>query len=447
MKIVIAGAGAVGTHLAKLFTREKHDITLIDSDESRMQSINANYDLLTLADDPMNISTLREAEAGKADLFISVTPDEAQNLSISMLAKQLGAKQTVARVDNYEFSIPRNVELLKGMGIDSVVYPEMLAGEEICNSIQRSWTRLWLPIKGGALTLVGVKVRKGCRLLNIPLREASSPDSPYHVVAIKRRGETLIPHGDDCLMERDVVYFMTTDPRAEYIKEITEKSDYPEVKTVFFLGGGHITERALALLPNHLQAKVFESNPQKIVRLSGIVDTKRIMCINADGRSLDVLTEEGIQHAQAFVATTSSSATNVLTCLNARKLGVRKTIAMIDNSNYMSMADNLDIGTIIDKKVLAAGKIYQRILKADVTSVKSLTIANADVAEFVVHKGSKVTRHQIKDLSLPSLITLGGMVRKGKGVLISGSTQLQEGDIVIAFCLEGGIKKLEHFFY
>lgn len=446
MKIVIAGAGQVGTHLAKLFTKEHHDITLIDADESRMQGISSNYDLLTLPADPMLISTLREAEVGKADLFVSVTPDEAQNLAIAILAKQLGAKQTVARVDNYEFSFNRNAELLKAVGVDSVVYPEMLAGEEISNSIQRSWTRLWLPIKSGALTLVGVKVRKGCRLLNVPLREASKPDSPFHVVAIKRRGETLIPHGDDCIVERDVVYFMTTDPRAEYVKEISGKSDYPDVHTVFFLGGGHITERALATLPSHIKAKVFESNPQKIMRLSGIVQNNNVMYINADGRSLDVLTEEGIQHAQAFVATTSSSATNVLTCLNARKLGVRKTIAMIDNSNYTGMADNLDIGTIIDKKVVAAGKIYQRLLKADVTSVKSLTIANADVAEFVVHKGSKVTRHPVKDLSLPSLVTLGGMVRKGKGVLISGATQLQEGDIVIAFCLEGGMKKLEHFF-
>lgn len=447
MKIVIVGAGAVGTHLAKLFTREKHDITLIDADENRMSSLVSNYDLLTFAADPMLISTLREAEASKADLFVSVTPDESQNLTISMLAKRLGAKQTVARVDNYEFAAPRNVELLRSMGVDSVIYPEMLAGEEICNSIQRSWTRLWLPIKGGALTLVGVKVRKGCRLLNIPLREASQPDSPFHVVAIKRHGETLIPHGDDCLLERDVVYFMTTDPRAEYVKEVTGKSDYPEVKKVFFLGGGHVTERALALLPGHIQAKVFEVNPQKIERLSSIVDDDRIMCIAADGRSLDVLAEEGIHNAQAFVATTSSSSTNVLTCLNARKFGVRKTIAMIDNSNYMSMADNLDIGTIIDKKVLAAGKIYQRLLKADVENVKSLTIANADVAEFVVRKGSKVTRHPVKDLSLPGLVTLGGMVRKGVGVLISGSTQLQEGDTVIAFCLEGGMKKLEHFFY
>lgn len=446
MKIIIAGAGAVGTHLAKLFSKENHDITLIDDDMSRLTDIGSNFDILTLNESPSSIRVIRDAGARRADLFIAVTPDEAHNLTICMLAKQLGARQTVARVNNYEYAIDDNKDLFSKTGVDSIIYPEKAAGKEIMDNIHRSWTRQWIPMLNHQLVLLCVKVRTGARILNLPLREISKPDSPYHIVAIKRKDETIIPHGNDCLLDQDVVYFMTTEREASYIKEITGKQDYPDVENVFFLGGGSTTERALAYLPDYMHVKVFEPDAKRIEHLLSLYDSHRIMCINDDGRNIDLLIDEGIRRAQAFVATTSSSSTNVLSCLNAKKLGVRKTVALIDNSNYMTMAQSLDIGSIIDKKTLAADKIYQRILKSDFTNVKSLIIAAADVAELVVKEGARITHHPVRDLHLPSTVTLGGMVRNGEGSLINGMTQLQAGDTVMAFCIEGSIKKLEKYF-
>jgi len=446
MKIVIAGAGAVGTHLAKLFSRERHDITLIDAQAIRLQHLASNFDILTINESPSSIETLRNAEVGKADLFIAVTPDEAHNMTICMIASKLGAKKTVARINNYEYTLSRNGDFLKSVGIDKVVYPEMLAGEEIADSIQRSWVRQWVPIQNGALLLLSVKVRRGARILNLPLREICAPESPFHIVAIKRRGETIIPHGNDCVRSQDAVFFMTTPKYVSYIRELAGKEDYPDVENVVFLGGGSTTERAIAKMPDYMHAKVFEVDEHRIEELAGLLVGKNVMYIHADGRDLDLLMDEGISNSQAFVAATASSEANILACLAAQRTGVQKTVAMVENTDYISMAESLDIGTILNKKTLAAGYIYQMMLKADVTTVKSLLIANADVAEIVVKEHSKVTKKQVKDLALPQTATLGGMVRGGKGYLINGSTQLQAGDIVVAFCIENSLKRLERYF-
>lgn len=446
MKIVIAGAGAVGTHLAKLFSREHHDITLIDEDSARLAHLSSNYDMLTLQMSPSSIRSLREAEAGRADIFIAVTPDEARNMMICMLAAKLGAKKTVARVNNAEYLAEENVRYFQSLGVAAMIYPEELVGEEIMASIRRSWVRQSVAVQGGKLLLICVKVRKGAPIVNRPLREVSLPDSPYHIVAIKRRGETIIPHGNDSIRHQDAVYFMTKPDYLEEIKAIAGKDDYPDVENVVFLGGGSTTERALCRMPDFMHAKVFETNEHRIEELDGVVSNSHVMYINGDGRDVDLLIEEGISQAQAFVACTTNSEMNILSCLAAKRAGVRKTVAMVENLDYIQMAESLDIGSILNKKTIAAAYIYQMMLKADVTTVKSLLIANADVAEFVVAEGAKVTRHPVKDLALPATTTLGGMVRNGKAHLINGLTQLQAGDIVVAFCVEGSLKRLEKYF-
>ena len=210
MKIIIAGAGAVGTHLAKLLSRERHDITVMDENRERMGDLSSNFDLLTICDSPMSIQGLKDAEVGKADLFIGVTPDEAHNMTCCMLASKLGARKTVARVDNYEYTLEENKSFFRSVGIDSIIYPEMLAGREIISNIKRSWVRQWIDIHDGELIMVGVKLRESAQILNKPLRDLFDPATPCHVVAVKREDETLIPHGNDCLHLGDIAFFMTT---------------------------------------------------------------------------------------------------------------------------------------------------------------------------------------------------------------------------------------------
>lgn len=446
MKIIIAGAGAVGTHLAKLLSREHHDITLIDESPEKLEDLSANFDIMTLPLSPSSVAALKEAEVGDADLFIGVTPDEAHNMTACMLASKLGAKKTVARVDNYEYTTPENRDFFRTVGIDSIIYPEMLAGQEILHNIKRSWIRQWWEVQNGALILLAVKVRQNARILDQPLRVLCGPESPYHIVAVKRGDETVIPHGADCLRANDIVYFMTTPKYINYIRDLAGKEDYPDVSNVFIMGGSSTAVHLANAMPDYMHAKIIEADVKRAERLNEVIHNPHTLIIHGDGRDLSLLEEEGIRKTQAFAALTENSETNILACLAAKRLGVRKTVAMVENTDYISMAESLEIGSIINKKTFAASHIYQMMLKADITSVKSLTVANADVAEFSASPEARIIRHPIKDLGLPDCVTLGGLVRNGHGQLINGMTQIQAGDTVVAFCLAGGIKKLEKFF-
>lgn len=446
MKIIIAGAGAVGTHLAKLLSREHHDITLMDESPEKLEDLSANFDIMTLPLSPSSVAALKEAEVGDADLFIGVTPDEAHNMTACMLASKLGAKKTVARVDNYEYTTPENRDFFRTVGIDSIIYPEMLAGQEILHNIKRSWIRQWWEVQNGALILLAVKVRQNARILDQPLRVLCGPESPYHIVAVKRGDETVIPHGVDCLRANDIVYFMTTPKYINYIRDLAGKEDYPDVSNVFIMGGSSTAVHLANAMPDYMHAKIIEADVKRAERLNEVIHNPHTLIIHGDGRDLSLLEEEGIRKTQAFAALTENSETNILACLAAKRLGVRKTVAMVENTDYISMAESLEIGSIINKKTFAASHIYQMMLKADITSVKSLTVANADVAEFSASPEARIIRHPIKDLGLPDCVTLGGLVRNGHGQLINGMTQIQAGDTVVAFCLAGGIKKLEKFF-
>ena len=322
----------------------------------------------------------------------------------------------------------------------------MLAGREIIHNLKHSWVRQWLEFQGGSLIMLGVKLRESAQVLNIPLHALCGPDAPYHIVAIKRKAETIIPHGNDTLLNGDIVYFMTTPPYVSYIRDLAGKEDYPEVKQIFMMGGGHTAEQALQNMPDSMHAKVFETDAHRCEQLNECVKRHNAMIIHGDGRDPDLLVEEGVRNAQAFVALTNNAEANILACLSAKRLGIRKTVAMIENLDYVSMAESLDLGTIINKKTFAASHIYQMTLKADVTTIKTLNVANADVAEFVVREGARITRKPVKDLDLPTTVTLGGLVREGKGFLVNGMTQIQAGDTVVAFCLENAVKRIEKYF-
>ena len=445
MKIIIAGAGNVGTHLAKLLSREKQDIILMDDDEEKLTAPSSNFDLLTVTASPSSISGLKEVGVKEADLFIAVTPDESRNMTACMLATNLGAKKTVARIDNYEYLLPKNKEFFQKLGVDSLIYPEMLAAKEIVSSMRMSWVRQWWEFCGGALILIGTKMREKAEILNIPLYELGGPNIPYHVVAIKRGTETIIPRGDDVIKLHDIVYFTTTRKYIPYIRKIAGKEDYADVRNVMIMGGSRIAVRTAQYVPDYMQVKIVDNDINRCNRLTELLDDKT-MIINGDGRDMDLLIEEGLKNTEAFVALTGNSETNILACLAAKRMGVEKTVAEVENIDYIGMAESLDIGTVINKKMIAASHIYQMMLDADVSNVKCLTFANADVAEFTVPAGAKITKHFIKDLGLPKGTTIGGMIRNGEGVLVTGDTLIQPGDHVVVFCLSMMIKKIEKFF-
>ena len=445
MKVVIVGAGAVGTHLSKLLSREHQDCVLIDDNEERLSSL-TEYDVMTYNASPTSIKALKEAGTQHADLFVGVTPEETTNLTACMIAHSLGAKKTVARIDNYEYLSAQNKELFRNMGIDSLIYPEVLAAIDINNGLKLSWVRQRWDVHDGALILLGIKLRETAEILNQPLRELCGPDDPYHIVAIKRGEETIIPGGLDELRVGDLAYFMTTQEYIPYIRKIVGKEHYADVKNVIVMGGDKTAVRAALTAPDYMNMKIIEKNAERCEKLNELLGDSDTMVIHGDGRDLGLLEEEGIRNTQAFVALTGNAETNILACLTAKRLGVRKTVAMVENLDYVKMAEELDIGTIINKMTIAASHIFQMMLEADVDNLRSLMLVDAEVAEFTASEGSKVTKKPVKDLGLPAGVTIGGLVRKGVGMLVNGNSQIEAGDSVMVFCHEAKLNNIEKFF-
>ena len=448
MKIIIAGAGRVGTHLAKLFARENHNIIVLDENPEKLSTLQINYDLMVKVMSPTSIAGLKEIGVSHCDLFIGVTPDEDLNINCCMMAGKLGAKRTVARVDSVEYLGKESQAYFKDMGISSMFIPEMVAAKEIVSSVERSWARMWWEPDGtgGNLALIGVKVRKNCQILNVPLKDLPAQVATYHIVAIKRGSDTLIPHGDDIIRPYDLVYFMTDKRNQDFIRSICGKDDYTDVEDVIIMGGGTTAVFTAQMLPGNMNIKIIEQDINRCYELNKQITNSNVMVIHGDGRDLSLMREENLDDTDAFIALTPNSEINIISCLTAKKMGVNKTVAMLDNLNFLSMAESLDIGTLINKQAISASNIYRMILKADVSNVKSLMVANADVAEFTAASGSKITKKLIKDQKLPTSANLGGLIRNGKGYLINGNTQVIEGDKVVAVCIDKGLKELSALF-
>lgn len=448
MKIIIAGAGAVGTHLAELLSQENHDIILMDEDSDKTEEMaGGNYDLLIMNASPTSISGLKEAGVAHTDLFIAVTPEETKNITCCMLAHTLGAKKTVARVDNSEYTTEHYREVFKQMGIDSLVYPEELAATEIVDGLKRSWVRQYWEVHNGALCLMGIKLREeAAELFNKPLKELCGPTSPFHIVALKRGDATIIPNGNTEILLGDIAYFMTTRKHIPLIRKIVGKENYADVRKAMIMGGGDITVHVAHAKPDNISMKIIEHDEERCQQLLEQLDDSDIMIIHGDARDTDLLIDEGIRDVQGFAALTSNTENNILACLAAKRLGVRKTVAQVENMDYVAMAGKLDIGTIVNKKTIAASHIYRMMLDTDVANIRRLTIADADIAEFIATEGSPITRKPIRELHFPAGITLGGLVRDNVGMSIGGNTQIQPGDCVVVFSKSGLIRQIDKFF-
>lgn len=446
MRVVIAGAGEVGRHLAKMLSRERHDIILLDPNEDNLAFAKTGMEILPIVGNPTSLHDLENADVHDAHLFVSVTTEESTNITACMLASNLGARKTFARINNHEYLLPRNNELFQKIGVNSMICPEILAAKEIVAAIRRPWTRQYWELFGGGLILLGIKVRGEAPIINRSLIELMQHDKKcYHIVAIQRcDGEMIIPRGMDHIKSGDIVFVTTT---REHIEDVRIKAGKlnPEVKKVIIMGGGRIAIKTAHFLPDNTNITIIEADRDKCAKISAQVP-KNVLVIHGDGRDTDLLVQEGIHDAQAFVALTEIAGTNILACLAAKRYGVFKTIAQVENLDYISLAAKVDIGTVINKKLIAAGHIYQFLLDADVANVKCLAFARADVAELVAKPDSKITRKPIKEMRLPKDMTLGGLIRNGIPMMVEGDTQIRANDHVMVFCFDSAMRKLKDYF-
>ena len=443
MRVVIVGAGEVGRHLAKLLSRENIDISLMDERADRLGDLDADYDMLTKVGVPTSIHDLEEIGVKDADLFVAVTPSESENMTACLIANQLGAQKTLARIDNYEYLLPENKRFFEQMGLNHLIYPEVLAAQEICESLKTNWMRYHLTLCNGQLDLCVIKIREGAPMVGKQFMSGFFAHGNYRIVAIKRNDETIIPGGTDAVEAGDLIYAVCTRENMSVLRKEAGKTER-EIKNIFFFGGSKIAQKAVMSLPEGKNVKVLEADRELCDKLSEKLGDALI--IHADGSDMSVLKEEGIQDADAFVAVTDHSEANIFACLAAQRFGVRKTIAQIENMDYISMAEQLEVGAMLNKKTIAASYIYRLLMQASVQNVQNLTSADAEIVEFVVTEDSRITRDAIKNMNLPADCNIGALMRAGEGILVNGDTQLLPGDQVVVFCKSNVIRRIEKYF-
>ncbi len=443
MRVVIVGAGEVGTHLAKLLSRGNIDVSLMDEREECLVGLDADYDMLTKVGVPTSIRDQEEIGVRDVDLFVAVTPFESENMTACLIANQLGAKKTLARIDNYEYLLPENKRFFEQMGLNHLIYPEVLAAQEICESLKKNWMRYHLTLCNGQLHLCVVKIREGAPMVGKQFMSGYFAHGNYRIVAIKRGLDTIIPGGADTVEAGDMIYAVCTRENMSVLRKEAGKSER-EINNIIFFGGSKIAQKAVLSLPEGKTVKVLEADRELCDKLS--VKLGDAMIIHADGSDMSALKEEGIEDADAFVAVTDRSEANIFACLAARRFGVRKTIAEIENMDYINMAEQLEVGAMLNKKTIAASYIYRLLMKASVQNVQNLTTADAQIVEFLVTEDSRITRDMIKNMRLPLDCNIGALVRAGEALLVNGDTQLLPGDQVVVFCKSNELQRIEKFF-
>ncbi len=450
MKIIIAGAGEVGTHLAEMLAYEEQDITLLDINEKKLDKIKGRIEALTMEANPLILEDLEKAAVSEADLFVSVTPEGATNLMACTMAKRVGAKKTIARVNTHEYLEPEYTNICEDLGIDGVIYPEDLAAQEIASTTLNPWARQYVELFNGAIVLIGVKVRKNAVIVGKRLKELQKSfhldgEKFCHLVAIKRDLETLIPNGDTLIETNDLVFFTCLASHVDGVRLLAGKEN-PEVNKIVIMGASRVARQTIKKVPEDIQISVIEQDKDKSLRLSQEFP-HNVEIYQGDGRDPAILEEAGLEDAQVFIALTENSETNVLACLAAKRYNVFKTIAKEENIDYIPLAYRLDIGTLINKKLLAAGHIYRMLLGEKTNSIICLSLlSNAEIAELEVERNSPLIGKSLREIELPSNVTCGGMLRNGVPYMVSGETVIEAFDHIIIFYHDLTINKLRQVF-
>ena len=447
MKIIIAGAGDVGFHLAKLLSYESQDIYLIDTDPEKLEYASSHIDVITKKGDATSIKLLKEVNIDKADIFLAVTESQNTNFTIAVLAKKLGAKKTIARISNHEFSRNTDIDFAE-IGIDNMISPGELAADEIKMLLNQSAFNDTIPFENGTLNILGSTLEYNSPLINLTVQEAREKFSyvDFITIAIKpeKSNETIIPRGNTVYQPDDQIYFSAPKESIKNLYKLMGKTEFG-VKDVMILGGGKIgVKAARSLCDNKFNIKLIEIDKERAKEIAEKIPSALV--IKGDGRNVELLEEENISEMDAFVAVTGNSETNIMSCLVAKSKGVKKTIALVENMDYINISQTIGIDTLINKKLLAASAIFKHVRKGDVLKLANLHNVDAEVLEFRVKENSAVTKKLVKDINITKQAVFGGVIRNGIAHMTFGNFQILAGDKAVVFCLPEAIHKVEKLF-
>ena len=444
MRIVISGVEEMGNHLAKMLSGNGHDITVIDQDPKLLDELGTLADVITIEGDATTFAVLRKASVRKCDLFIAIDSVENDNVLSAIMAKQLGAKKSIARIDNNEYLEPNNKEMFIDMGIDYLLYPEKIAAEEVINLLGHSSTTEFVDFSGGKLSLVVFRLEPNSSLVGAPISGFDQEQNlSYRTVAIMRDGDTIIPKSSDAYMVGDMVYAISRHDAVSEVMALSGKGSV-NINNMMILGGSRIGIQIAKELQDEVNIKLIDYNADKAYRLAEMLE--RTLIIHQDGRDTDAMMEEGLANMDAFVAVTGRSETNILTAMLAKRMGVKRVIAEVENMNYINIADSVGVDTIVNKKIVTASNIFRFTMSTDVLAIKCLTGSDAEVLEFIVKPNSPATKSTIGEMGLPEDVIIGGIVRGDKVFIATSNMQMNAYDRVVAFAMPSAISEIGYYF-
>ncbi len=446
MKIIIAGAGDVGYHLAKLLVLEDHETTIIDLHETKLAQLAKQLDVVTIKGNATSFSILEEANIANTDLFIAVTESEEANISTCIIAKHLGAKKTIARIQNTEFLVRKDKLDLFDLGIDQIISPESLAGQEIKRLLREIALTDSFDFDGGKLSLIGLPINEKSPLCGKTLLEASKldPTNSFITVALLRNNETIIPHGHDTFEMNDHAYFIALPSAIDKVIMLSTREKKQGLKRVMVVGGSKVGINASKQLSKKYNVKLIELNKQKCFELADMLPN--VMVIHGDARDVELLQEEGIDQTDAFIAVTGNSETNIISSLVAKDHKVKKTIALVENVDYIHLSQNIGVDTMINKKLITANFIFRYIRKGDIINLTSIHGVDAEVLEFVIKVESKITKDTLRSLDIPNSVIVAGVIRKGEAIIPKGDFQFRPKDRAVVLCKPESIQQVEEYF-
>ncbi len=448
MVIIIEGAGEVGSHLAKMLSSESNDITVIDCDEERLSKLNSTADVVTITGDLSCIKVLKEAGVENADLFIAVNPSSSQDVNIvsALLAKKLGCAKVCARINNEEYLSYENKHLFTELGIDLMFYPEKIAAGEIASLLKRTTSTETMDFARGKLQLAVFKLEDDSPIIDMKISElAAAINVQFRVVALSRDNKTIMPQRDTKFKYHDLVYIITTREGITPMMNFLGKGSI-EINKVMILGAGAIGGMLAGNIAKLVEAvKVIDSDKKLCIDLSESTDNN-VQVVNGDGRNSDFLLEESIRDYDAFVAVTENDEANILACVVAKRFGVERTIAEVENIEYIRLAEEMGVDAVINKKLITAGKIFKMTLSNKVRFVKYMSGTEAEILEYIVAPDSAITHKALKDIDFPTDAIIGGIIRGNDYFIAVGDTLIEGYDRVVVFALPNAVKDVDRMF-
>jgi trk system potassium uptake protein TrkA len=442
--VVIIGAGEVGWYLAERLGAERHDVVVVEQNEVIARALGEELDVQTVVGSGTHPSALRAARVEIADLVAAVTQDDEVNLIASAIAKQLGAKQTVVRLQTDELRGPDGLLLRELVNADLIIDPDADTAEEILRLVSVSGADEVYPMSSGKLVVLGASIGDDSPMVGQTLAEISSVDQLRFLFgAITRDGSTIIPRGDLRVQSGDHVRVLTHESRQRDVLEALGAAG-KRVRRVMVLGGGSVGARVASHLALSANVTLIERDPSRAQSLAQTL--RKVSVIEGDITDTNLLTEESIATMDVVIAATGEDTANVLACAFAAAKGDTFTVVVMHRLALLPLIRQFGIDAALSPRTASANSVLRQ-LRGGTSSVATFLESDVEVNEFVIDEGSPASGSLVRDLHLPTSVLLGAVVRlDGDSEIISGDTDLHAGESVVLFARPSALEEVRRVF-